>query len=173
MSSTVNKSQEPNTPMEVRSPHEVFTYAIQCQENSKFIFDMSEWYSGEATYSLFDSVTPFSITPENICGTSACMGGDMAWNLEPNSDLDPLTIVLHWARGALTPNDDKHDEMHDSLYLLFTDVQIFGTDDYHTVTREQAIALLKELSCLDSWSSVLEYLTELSFAYYPEKPWRN
>ena len=81
----------------IKTPNEVFTFAAKCVTESKLGFDMVECYSCKLG-SYYCTTAPSDVN--NPCGTSACIAGDMAYNIDPKSKLHAVNIVQAWALGV-------------------------------------------------------------------------
>ena len=150
-------------------PNEVFNFAVDSLVNSSFGFDIGTYYAdSDGNYT-----SPMEIGSDLIedCGTTACIAGDMAYNLLPESAHDAYDIVIGWARGqvlgdvtsqppqGVTPGSRfVADDMKYSLDLVFLDTNIFRLKKGETVTKEMAIKLLQVLATFKDWSSVRNHL---------------
>ena len=136
-----------------KTPNEVFTFAAKCVTESVFGFNMKEYYSSGAIY-------PSRV--DNPCGTSACIAGDMAYNLDPNSLVHAASIVQTWAVGStyyhtLTKSGQ---DAYDSLDHVFENPYIYGTENLADIEKGDAIALLNRLAKYETWEGVLDHLEE-------------
>ena len=135
----------------LKTPNEVFTFAAKCITISEFDFDMVEYYSTS-------SVAPSSV--DNPCGTSACIAGDMAYNLDPLSDLSPISIVHSWIVGGQHdyPLFSDSQVAEDALDMVFANPYVYRKKELRYITKDVAIAVLNKLSEFDNWKDVLQYL---------------
>ena len=163
----------------LKLPNEVFNYAVDSLVNSSFGFDIGSYYAD--TTGSYTSPQEIEGDLATVCGTTACIAGEMAYNLIPESAHDAYGIVIGWARGKGLDNVTSYlpsittpglepgaDDMISSLDLVFLDTRIFRLKGGEEVTKEMAIKLLQELATFKDWTSVyihLQRLTGRSSAY--------
>ena len=138
----------------IKTPNEVFTFAAKCVTESELGFDMAQYYSTVA-------MCPSRVN--NPCGTNACIAGDMAYNIDPTSNLRPVSIVRSWVSEGTdlcyVPQHSRH--VCDALDLVFDSPRVYGEQTLEGVTKDAALKLLSKLAKFDTWENVLNYLYDL------------
>lgn len=151
----------------MKTPSTVFNYFLECLDKTHMAFDMSFWYQDgkELIHSLSSSVEtregPADV--ENDCGTSACIAGSVAMEIDPNSNIQADIICRHWVSDNQPPT--KGSEVHISnevLSMVFNYEECYGPyRDLSEVTLDDARKLLSELSTYQTWKEVLSRLKEI------------
>ena len=138
----------------MRQPQEVFTYFIKClKEEAELQFDMGGWYiHPEGVPSGLNRpirvASPISVT--NVCGTSACIAGTVAYRLDPSGEIDADDIVKHWVGDA----EADYGDMEDSLDYIFNEASLYGERELPEVTKDAVLTLLEHLSDFETWEGV-------------------
>ena len=148
----------------LKSPNEVLQYSIDAlNKETQLKFDMDNWY--------FDSklmggamLSPHKVT--NVCGTSACIAGTVAFQLDPKSTLSASTTVLKWAGVKLSDPwgslnvfaSDEEVACDESLDRLFTVAAVYDSMYLEDVTKEDAIKTLSSLVSETTWVNLLARL---------------
>ena len=146
----------------IKTPNEVFTFAAKCVTESVFGFNMKEYYSSGAIY-------PSRV--DNPCGTSACIAGDMAYNIEPTSNLRPVSVVRSWVSGGTCKYYESQNIRYVrdailSLDLVFDSPRVYGKCKLGDITKDEALRLLNKLAGLDKWEEVLVHLEGVVLGYW-------
>ena len=135
----------------LKSPTAVFNHFITAlKEEKELKFNMNYWFHIPDNYT---PMNPKGVT--NVCGTSACIAGTVAFRLDPQSTESAVVSVMAWVGlktddkwGGLAPTSSTEEmECDRALDILFTNafVYICGDDDLDTVTKEQVITFLTGL----------------------------
>ena len=155
--------------VEVKTPNEVFSYGIDCIKESKFSFNMDQYYrTTRRTHdTVFDSRTPSCV--RNPCGTSACIAGDMAYSIDPSrKDTAPRVVYLWVMNGSRYADSDQWGGIWYSLESVFHEPALYGVSELEDITKDRAVRLLRELSQLSDWDLVHHYIQYKIDSHYGE-----
>ena len=142
----------------MKTPNEVLSYFIESLEQEKqFEFIMKHWFQTE-DYAI---VTPYEV--ENVCGTSACIAGTVAYRLNPKSMLDCEETIQKWVGDSYSI---EHDCVEAALDAIFNDAYLYGETYLEDVTKEQALTVLNKLlkESHDTWKSLHDSITKIKWS---------
>lgn len=143
------------------------SFIIAVEEEKELAFDMRSWFKIDG----INEDTPFEIP--NVCGTSACIAGTVAYRMDPNSNVHCETMILEDVgipvayntigiggiiRGDASP--EEHEANH-SLGYIFFDSLVYGKDSLADVTKDDVLVVLKQLvaSNYSTWTDLHEELS--------------
>ena len=137
----------------MRQPQEVFEFFIKClKEEVELQFDMSRWYVHPNLVKNYNKPlrvdSPSSVT--NVCGTSACIAGTVAYRLDPSSEVNADKVVKHWVGNV----GADYGEMEDALDYIFNEARLYGAESLEEVTKDDVLTLLEELHGFETWDEV-------------------
>ena len=149
----------------LKSPNEVLQHFIDAlNKETQLKFDMDNWYSNPEAGGAM--ISPHKVT--NVCGTSACIAGTVAFQLDPKSTLSASTTVLKWVGVKLSDPwgslnvfaSDEEVACDESLDRLFTVAAVYDSMYLEDVTKEDAIKTLSSLVSEEhtTWKSLLARL---------------
>tara|TARA_R110002020_G_scaffold286921_1_gene502372 strand:+ start:190 stop:618 length:429 start_codon:yes stop_codon:yes gene_type:complete len=141
----------------LKQPKEVIRHFLKClKEEKELKFDMDYWFHVGDT----DPYYPCDV--KNVCGTSACLAGTVAYRLDPSAEQEPEKIVRNWVGlgGLYVDFGDEKKHCHNTLHYLFREPEIYREKYLCNVTKEQVIDLLEDLADLDTWEQVAYEVTD-------------
>ena len=125
----------------MKQPQEVILKFIKAiEEEKELIFNMENFYETQDGWSY----TRPNLR-ENICGTSACIAGTLAYRLAPDSNEHAEQIIQKWAGIS----DNK--KAINCLDAIFTVPDVYGETWLEDVTLEQALYVLNKLLVHTNW----------------------
>ena len=140
----------------LKSPNEVLTHFIAAlNAETAMQFAMDEWYTIQGR----GESRPADV--ENVCGTSACLAGTVAFQLDPKSEEYASAMVSQWAgvpRYCSARNSEEH-ACADSFDSLFTYYSLYGDyDDLAEVSKDDVLRVLAKLVAEkhETWESTYE-----------------
>ena len=136
----------------MKQPQEVILKFIKAiEEEKELMFNMGSFYSDTHSYNYTNSYNytkPILVDRENICGTSACIAGTVAYRLAPDSTEHAEDIIVDWA-GLW---DNK--EAINCLDTIFTVPDLYGEMWLEDVTQEQVLSVLHKLLVHTNWNDL-------------------
>ena len=147
----------------LKSPNEVLQHFIDAlNKETELLFAMDNWYY---TFNSGAESKPSEV--KNVCGTSACLAGTVALQLEPKSKVSCTAVIMEWVGievddewgglvEAATSEESACDEVFDHL---ITEYELYGEfDDLMEVSKEAVLSTLASLVSENhsTWDSVLE-----------------
>lgn len=156
----------------LKSPNTVLqSFITAVEEEKELSFAMSHWFETPTGEGEFPEPTePNNIA--NVCGTSACIAGTVAYRMDPNSNVHCETMILEDVGIPLidsdflgsTVRDDatpEEREANHSLGHIFSDSWVYGKEWLADVTKEDVLVVLKQLveSNYSTWTALNEELS--------------
>ena len=144
----------------LKSPNEVLSSFITAvSEEKELEFAMKHWLrSADGT----NEARPYEIP--NVCGTSACIAGTVAYRMDPKSD--ETCEVMIFQDVGLTLNDDwgelhvsaplEEHKAHRSLGRIFSSQALYGRIYLSDISKEDVLMVLAQLveGNYSSWESL-------------------
>ena len=145
----------------LKSPNEVLQHFIDAlNKETELLFAMDNWY-----YKPNSDTTHIPSEVKNVCGTSACLAGTVALQLEPKAKVCCTTVIMKWVGievddfwGVLADDATSEEvacaEVFDNL---FTKCDLYGVyDDLMEVSKEDVLSTLTSLVSENhsTWKSV-------------------
>ena len=151
----------------MKTPNEVLSYFIESLEQEKqFEFNMSQWFQTKDDNLEELYVAPYEV--ENVCGTSACIAGTVAYRLNPKSKVSCEFTIQKWIGLHEDLRDDtyEHDCVEAALDAIFNDAYLYGETYLEDVTKEQALTLLNKLlkESHDTWKSLHDSIYKIKWS---------
>ena len=149
----------------LKSPNEVLTHfiaALNAETAMQFVMD--EWY----TTHVGTKNRPADV--ENVCGTSACLAGTVAFQLDPKSMKTASAVVRHWAGVPSWWEARTEEEIAcaGSFDSLFMEYELYGEsyDDLAEVSKDDVLRVLAELVAEnhETWGSTYESIVTIIHA---------
>jgi hypothetical protein len=144
----------------MKTPNEVLAYFIESlEQEQQFEFNMYKWFQTEC-----DSPSvPYEV--ENVCGTSACIAGTVAYRLNPKSRVSCEQTIQQWIGLSVSDWSAEQSEAECALDAIFTSAILYGEVELIDITKEQAITLLNKLlsESHDTWESLYESIYEIKW----------
>ena len=145
----------------LKSPNEVLQHFIDAlNKETELLFAMDDWY-----YNPVSGTDTKPSEVKNVCGTSACLAGTVAFQLEPKSKVKCTTVIMKWVGIEVDdvwgdPVDDATSEeiACDGVFNnLFTQCDLYG--EYVAlmeVSKEDVLSTLTSLVSENhsTWKSV-------------------
>tara|TARA_R110000851_G_scaffold283956_1_gene437538 strand:+ start:190 stop:660 length:471 start_codon:yes stop_codon:yes gene_type:complete len=150
----------------LKSPNEVLTHFIAALNvETAMQFAMDEWYTTHG----FTESKPADV--ENVCGTSACLAGTVAFQLDPKSEETASALVRQWAgvtEARYNARTEEEIACAGSFASLFTDYELYGEsyDDLAEVSKDDVLRVLAELVAEnhETWESTYESIVTIIHA---------
>ena len=148
----------------LKSPNEVLSSFITAvSEEKELEFAMKHWLrSADGT----NEARPYEIP--NVCGTSACIAGTVAYRMDPKSDETCEVMVFQDVGLDLddwgSPHDSASLEEHKayrSLSCIFSSSALYGRDNLSDISKEDVLMVLAQLveGNYSSWESLNDELS--------------
>jgi hypothetical protein len=144
----------------MKTPNEVLSYFIESlEQEQQFEFSMYNWFETEVEV----LVTPYEV--KNVCGTSACIAGTVAYRLNPKSKEHCEDTIEKWIRlpKDIEDDTDEDDFVRSSLDAIFISAILYGEKGLTEITKEQALTLLNRLlsESHETWESLYESIYKI------------
>ena len=149
----------------LKSPNEVLSSFITAvSEEKELEFAMNNWLRSAEGES---EARPYEIP--NVCGTSACIAGTVAYRMDPKSketcevmifqDVG-LTDLNSWDGPRNSAPTEEH-KAYRSLSRIFSSAELYGRDILSDISKEDVLIVLAQLveGNYSSWESLNDELS--------------
>jgi len=142
----------------MRSVKESLTFfADKVEQEQQLAFNMANWY----TINIGQEYQQNEGKPSdvlNVCGTSACIAGTVAFALDPKSKSCANITCTKWVG---VNQDTWSCPAARCLDNIFTTAEVYGHEHLEDISKQEVIDALREWACCSSWWMLRDRLNKL------------
>ena len=142
----------------MRSVKESLTFfADKVEQEQQLAFNMANWYTINMGQDYQQNEgKPSEVS--NVCGTSACIAGTVAFALDPKSKNYAEYTCLQWV-GCV--ENTWPCPTRTCLDRIFTNVDVYGHEHLEDISKQEVIDALREWAQCPSWEELKDRLMSL------------
>lgn len=142
----------------MRSVKESLTFfADKVEQEQQLEFSMCNWYTINLENGYPQNEGKPSEVP-NVCGTSACIAGTVAFALDPKSKNYAEHTCLQWVGCT---EDTWLCPTRRCLDRIFTNPEVYGHEHLEDISKQEVIDALREWAQCSSWEELKDRLNKL------------